>query len=115
MDADVPLDAVATVLNPSRTVIWPPLTPVLVNVDDLPLEIELAPDVRGGYRQAGPVYTKYDLDLFVRLDQGPRGSRMTLSIDYPLDLFNHDTIEGLLSDIRRSAVDLASSAEEPYG
>lgn len=115
MDADVPLDAVATALNPSRTVIWPPLTPVLVNVDDLPLEIELAPDVRGGYRPAGPVYTKYDLDLFVRLDQGPRGSRMTLSIDYPLDLFNHDTIEGLLSDIRRSAVDLAHSAEESYG
>jgi hypothetical protein len=109
------LDAVATALNPGRAVIWPPLTPVLVNVDDLPLEIELAPEVRGGYRQAGPVYTKYDLDLFVRLDHGPSGSRMTLSIDYPLDLFDHHTIEGLLAEIRRSAVDLAHSAEEPHG
>lgn len=115
MDADVPLDAVATALNPTRTVIWPPLTPVLVNVDDLPSEISLAPEVRGGYRHTGPVYTKYDLDLFVRLDDGPRGSRMTLSIDYPLDLFDRDTVEGLLSDIRRSAVDLAHSAEEPHG
>ncbi|MET0236332.1 MAG: condensation domain-containing protein [Kibdelosporangium sp.] len=112
IDSDVPLDAVATALNPDREVIWPPLTPVLVNVDDLPLGIELAPGVRGEYRLTGPVYTKYDLDLFVRLDQGPAGSRLTLAVDYPLDLFDQATIEGLLAAVRRSAIDLAQFAEE---
>jgi hypothetical protein len=113
IDSDVPLDAVATALNPAREVIWPPLTPVLVNVDDLPLEIELAPGVVGEYRLTGPVYTKYDLDLFVRLDQAADGCRLTLSIDYRLDLFDHETIESLLSALRSSAVDLAQSPEEP--
>lgn len=113
VDADVPLDAVATALNPGRAVMWPPLTPVLVNVDDLPLEIELAPGVRGGYRLTGPVYTKYDLDLFVRLDHGAAGgSRLTLSIDYALDLFDRATVVGLLADLWRGAVDLANSTEE---
>ncbi|MFS8099207.1 condensation domain-containing protein [Lentzea alba] len=115
MDCDVPLDAIATALNPGRQVIWPPMTPVLVNVDDLPLELDLAPGVTGRYRLTGPVYTKYDLDLFVRVDDhGPDGSRLTLSIDYPLDLFDHQTIEGLLSALRRSAHDLAYSAEESH-
>lgn len=113
IDSDVPLDAVATALNPARQVIWPPLTPVLVNVDDLPLELELAPGVRGSYRLTGPVYTKYDLDLFVRLDQVADGCRLTLAIDYPLDLFDHTTVESLLSALRSSAIDLAQSAEEP--
>lgn len=114
MDCDVPLDAVATALNPGRQVIWPPLTPVLVNVDDLPRALDLAPGVRGRYLLNGPVYTKYDLDLFVRVDDGPDGSRLTLSIDYPLDLFDHQTIEGLLSALRISAQDLAHSAEESH-
>ncbi|MEO6081772.1 MAG: condensation domain-containing protein [Umezawaea sp.] len=114
MDCDVPLDAIAAALNPGRQVIWPPLTPVLVNVDDLPRELDLAPGVRGRYLLNGPVYTKYDLDLFVRVDDGPDGSRVTLSIDYPLDRFDHQTIEGLLSALRRSAHDLAHSSEESH-
>nr|CEL14433.1 non-ribosomal peptide synthetase [Kibdelosporangium sp. MJ126-NF4]CTQ88798.1 non-ribosomal peptide synthetase [Kibdelosporangium sp. MJ126-NF4] len=113
MDCDVPLEPIATALNPGRHVIWPPLTPVLVNVDDLPLELPVAPGVTGRYRLDGPVYTKYDLDLFVRLDQGDSGSRLTLAIDYPTDLFDTPTIETLLSGLRRSAVDLAYSTEEP--
>lgn len=115
VDADVPLDAVAAELNPGRAVMWPPMTPVLVNVDDLPAEIELAPGVRGGYRATGPVHTKYDLDLFVRLDQGPTGDRLTLSIDYALDLFDSTTIEGLLADLRLGALDIADFTEEPCG
>ncbi|SMC75324.1 HxxPF-repeated domain-containing protein [Kibdelosporangium aridum] len=114
MDSDVPLDSIAAALNPGRQVLWPPLTPVLVNVDDLPLELPLAPGVTGRYRLDGPVYTKYDLDLFVRLDQSGSGSRMTLAIDYPTDLFDQPTIETLLSGLRRSAVDLAYSTEEPF-
>jgi acyl carrier protein len=113
IDSDVPLNAVAAALNPDRQVLWPPLTPVLVNVDDLPLEIELAPGVRGRYRPIEPIYTKYDLDLFVRLDQGPDGNRLELSIDYSPDLFDRATITDLLSALRRSAADLAYFTEEP--
>jgi hypothetical protein len=113
IDADVPLDAVATALNPGRQVIWPPLTPVLVNVDDVPLAVELAPGVRGRYRPVEPVYTKYDLDLFVRVDRGPDGDRLGLSIDFPPALFDRATITDLLAALRRSAADLAYSPEEP--
>ncbi|ALG10934.1 hypothetical protein AOZ06_32230 [Kibdelosporangium phytohabitans] len=113
MDCDVPLEPIATALNPGRHVIWPPLTPVLVNVDDLPLELPVAPGVTCRYRLDGPVHTKYDLDLFVRSDDGEHGSRLTLAIDYPTDLFDAATIETLLSGLRRSAVDLAYSTEEP--
>lgn len=111
MDSDVPLDAIATALNPGRQVIWPPLTPVLVNVDDLPAELELAPGVRGRYRLDGQVRTKYDLGLFVRVDEGPR---LALAFDYPVDRFDHATIERLLDDLRHSAFALAHSAEEPH-
>ncbi|MFD9741311.1 condensation domain-containing protein [Umezawaea sp. NPDC059074] len=115
MDCDVPLDAIATALNPGRQVIWPPMSPVLVNVDELPRELELAPGVTGRHRLSGPVYTKYDLDLFIRVDDdGVTGPRMALSMDYPLDLFDHKTIEDLLAALRQSAHDLAYSAEEPH-
>lgn len=113
VDSDVPLDAVATALTPGRQAIWPPLTPILVNVDDLPAELELADGVRGRYLPVDPVYTKYDLDLFVRVDQGPAGPRLRLSVDYPPALFDADTVAGLLADLRAAAGDLAHLTEEP--
>src|SRR5262249_4129683 len=87
VEADVPLSAAAAAPSPGRHLLWPPLTPVLVNVDDLPRAIELAPGVRGRYRPIEPIYTKYDLDLFVRADGGPEGNLLELSIDFSPDLF----------------------------
>jgi hypothetical protein len=113
IDADVPLAAVAAALNPDREVIWPPLTPVLINVDDVPAVVELAPGVRGRYRPLETVHTKYDLDLFVRVDAGPARDQLEMSVDFPAALFDRDTITDLLAALRRGATRLAHSVEEP--
>lgn len=47
MDSDVPLDAISARLNPDRNALWPPLTPVLLNLDDAPHAPVLAPGVTG--------------------------------------------------------------------
>ncbi|MEV6309489.1 condensation domain-containing protein [Streptomyces sp. NPDC051840] len=112
MDSDVPLDAISAELNPGRNALWPPLTPVLLNLDDAPHTPELAPGVTGRLRPLDPMYIKYDLALFVRLEDGAEGRRLELSLDYPADVEDHSTVSAFLSDLRRSAADLATSPEE---
>ncbi|MFF2729347.1 condensation domain-containing protein [Streptomyces sp. NPDC058008] len=112
MDSDVPLDAISAELNPDRNALWPPLTPVLLNLDDAPHAPELAPGVTGRLRPLDPLYIKYDLALFVRIEDGAEGRRLELSLDYPADVNDHSTVSAFLSDLRRSAADLATSPEE---
>ncbi|MFE4546384.1 condensation domain-containing protein [Streptomyces sp. NPDC056785] len=113
MDADVPLDALAARLNPDRTRLWPPLTPVLLNLDDAPHTPELAPGVTGRLRPLDPLYVKYDLAAFVRTVDTADGRQLELSLDYPTDVTDHSALSALLTDLRRSAADMATSPEEP--
>jgi aryl carrier-like protein len=112
VDADVPLDTIAAALDGSRDVSRPPLTPVLVNMAEVPAPIELASGVTGRYRPLEPQYSKWDLALFVRLDGDPGGRRLELSLDYPADLFSDATITDVLAALRRSAANLANFPEE---
>ncbi|WP_340377021.1 condensation domain-containing protein [Streptomyces sp. SS7] len=113
MDADVPLDALAARLNPDRTRLWPPLTPVLLNLDDAPHTPVLAPGVTGRLRPLDPLYVKYDLAAFVRVTDGAEGRRLELSLDHPTDVTDPMAVSAFLTDLRRSAADLATSPEEP--
>lgn len=111
VDSDVPLDAIAAALNPGRRQMWPPLTPMLVNVDDLPKRIELTPGTFGHYWPLKSVYGKYDLDLFVRVDRDADGDRITFALDFLVELFDQETIESILEKLRQSAADLANAPE----
>lgn len=109
IDADVPLDALAAELDDERDVGRLPLTPVLVNLAEVPAPFDLAPGVTGRFRPLEPQYSKWDLALFVHVADG---SRLELTLDYPADLFTDETIDGLLLDLRRGVADLARSPEE---
>ncbi|MEU6320483.1 condensation domain-containing protein [Streptomyces sp. NPDC047009] len=113
MDADVPLDALAAELNPDRTRLWPPLTPVLLNLDDAPHTPVLAPGVTGRLRPLDPLYVKYDLAVFVRIADDVDGRQLELSLDHPADVTDHSAVSAFLTDLRHSAADLATSPEEP--
>ncbi|MER5632662.1 condensation domain-containing protein [Streptomyces nitrosporeus] len=113
MDSDVPLDAISAELNPKRNALWPPLTPVLLNLDDAPHTPELAPGTTGRLRPLDPLYIKYDLAVFVRVEESTEGRRLELSLDHPVDITDPSAVPAFLSDLRRSAVDLATSPEEP--
>ncbi|MEV7553796.1 condensation domain-containing protein [Amycolatopsis sp. NPDC089917] len=110
IDADVPLDALAAELDDERDVGRLPMTPVLVNLAEVPAPFDLAPGVVGRFRPLEPQYSKWDLALFVHVADG---SRLELTLDYPADLFSDETIDGLLLDLRRGVADLARSPEEP--
>jgi aryl carrier-like protein len=112
IDADVPLDALAAELDADRDVGRLPLTPVLVNMAEVPGRVELAPGVSGRYRPLDPQYSKWDLALFVHLDEESGDPRLELSLDYPAALFEDATITDLLLTLRRSVADLAHSPED---
>lgn len=109
IDADVPLDALATELDDERDVGRLPLTPVLVNLAEVPAPVDLTPGVVGRFKPLEPQYSKWDLALFVHITAD---SRLELTLDYPADLFAGNTIDDLLLDLRRSVADLARSPEE---
>jgi aryl carrier-like protein len=113
IDSDVPLDAIAAALDSGRDVSRPPLTPVLVNMAEVPGVIDLATGVKGRYRSLQPQYSKWDLALFIHLADESGKSRLELSLDYPAALFNDATINDFLTALRRSAADLANFPEEP--
>ncbi|MDQ3405160.1 MAG: condensation domain-containing protein [Actinomycetota bacterium] len=109
IDADVPLDALAAELDDKREVGRLPLTPVLVNLAEVPAPFDLTPGVVGRFKPLEPQYSKWDLALFVHVADG---SRLEFTLDYPADLFTDETIDGLLFDLRRGVADLARSPEE---
>jgi hypothetical protein len=113
VDGDVPIDAIAAELNPDREVMWPPMTPVLINLDEELDPFELAPGVLGRYRRLEPLYMKYDLAMFAGLRQTAAGRRLGLSLDYPEDLFDPADVAAFLTALRTSATDLAHRLEDP--
>lgn len=112
VDSDVPLDALAAALDEDREVGRLPLTPVLVNMTDVPGVIDLADAVVGRYRPLEPQYSKWDLALFVHLDEEADSPRLELSLDHPAVLFEDSTTTELLAELRAGAADLARSPEE---
>ncbi|MEU9701194.1 condensation domain-containing protein [Streptomyces sp. NPDC047981] len=113
VDSDVPLDAVSAALNPDRNALWPPLSPVLVNLDEAPRSLDLVPGTTGRLRPLDPMFIKYDLALFVRLEDTPDGRRLGLSLDYPVHVFGTGEVQDFLNALRRSAADLATFPENP--
>lgn len=113
VDSDVPLDAVSTALNPDRGALWPPLSPVLVNLDEAPRALELAPGIPARLRPLDPMFIKYDLAVFVRLEDTAEGRRLALSLDYPVNVFGHTDVSRFLNALRHSAADLATLPENP--
>ncbi|WP_327253853.1 condensation domain-containing protein [Streptomyces sp. NBC_01244] len=112
MDGDVPLDAVTAALKPERDAIWPPLSAVLVNMAEVPKDMELAPGVVGRLQPLPSLHMKYDLGLFVCLNEESGRRRLELSVDYTQALYARDSVAGFLSDLRRSALSLSHSLEE---
>ncbi|MFC8450013.1 condensation domain-containing protein [Kitasatospora sp. NPDC057223] len=113
IDADVPLDAVTAGLKPERTVIWPPLSAVLVNLNESPRDLDLGHGVVGRLLPLDRLPMKYDLALFVRVDDTPRGRRLQLSVDFTRALFDATDIRRLLDAMRHNAALIAHSLEEP--
>jgi Condensation domain/Phosphopantetheine attachment site len=113
VDGDVPLAPIAAALDADRDVSRPPLTPVLINLAEVPPCVDLAPGVRGRYRPLELMYSIWDLILFVHVDGGCGRARLELSADYATDLFDRTTITDLLEALRRSALDLTKSLEDP--
>jgi hypothetical protein len=112
IDGDVPLAPVAAALDAGRDVSRPPLTPILINLADVPGAVDLAPGVRGRYRPLDPAYSIWDLIMFIHLDGSGLG-RLELSVDYAMRLFDRTTITDLLDGLRRSAIDLTNCVEDP--
>jgi hypothetical protein len=113
IDADVPLNAIASSLDKDRGVSGQPLTPVMINLADVPTPFELAPGVRGRYRPLDVMYSKWDLTMFVHVDNSSYEEQLDLSLDYPERLFDRTTITDLLVALRSSAIDLINKPEEP--
>ncbi|MFJ9845216.1 condensation domain-containing protein [Kitasatospora sp. NPDC101155] len=113
IDADIPLDAVTAELKPERAVIWPPLSAVLVNLNESPRDLVLGDGAVGRLQPLDRLHMKYDLALFVRVDETPRGRRLQLSVDYTRALFDSADISRLLDAMRRNAAVIAHSLEEP--
>jgi hypothetical protein len=113
VDGDVPLAPVAAALDVDRDVSRPPLTQVLINLAEVPGDVDLAPGMRGRYRPLDLMYSIWDLILFVHVDDGSGRARLQLSADYATDLFDRTTVTGLLEALRRSALDLTTSLEDP--
>jgi len=111
VDGDVPLAPIAAALDPDRDVSRPPLTPLLVNLAEVPGEFALAAGVTARYLPLELTYSIWDLILFVRPDDGH--GRLELSADYATELFDRATITGFLAALRRSATDLTTNLEEP--
>lgn len=112
IDSDVPLDAIAAALDPGRDMARPPMTPVLVNLAETADPLVLAPDVVGRYQPLKPEYSKWDLALFVGLDQTTGRDRLELSLNHPAELFTGATTTDFLAALRRSAADIAHDPEE---
>ncbi|MEU6809451.1 condensation domain-containing protein [Streptomyces sp. NPDC046831] len=112
VDADVPLDAVAAALRPERDVIWPPLSPVLVNMAEVPEDMHLPSGVVGRLQPLPSLHMKYDLGLFVSVTEESGARQLELSADFIEDLYPRDDIAGLLADLRRCANHLVNSPEE---
>ncbi|WP_407552214.1 condensation domain-containing protein [Streptomyces sp. Pv4-95] len=112
IDGDVPLDAVTAALRPERDVIWPPLSAVLVNMAEVPKDMALAPGVVGRLQPLPSLHMKYDLGLFVRLNEESGRNRLELSADFIKALYPRDAVSEFLTDLRRSAVALSHSLEE---
>jgi glutamate racemase len=112
IDADVPLDAVSAELKSDRSVIWPPLSAVLVNLTEVPKDMELTPSVAGRLQPLPSLHMKYDLGLLVSLNGDSGRNRFVLSVDYTEALYDRDAVSEFLTDLRRSALDLVHSLEE---
>ena len=109
----VGLKPIAAALDADRDVSRPPLTPVLINLAEVPPNVDLAPGVRGRYRPLDLMYSIWDLILFVHVDGTCGRARLELSADYATDLFDRTTITDLLEALRHSALDLTTSLEDP--
>lgn len=112
IDGDVPLDAVTAAVRPERDVIWPPLSTVLVNMAEVPGDMEIAPGVVGRLQPLPSLHMKYDLGLFVRLNEESGRERLELSVDYTKALYDRDAVSDFLADLRRYALALSHSLEE---
>ncbi|SEP37631.1 condensation domain-containing protein [Amycolatopsis saalfeldensis] len=112
IDSDVPLDAIAAALDPGRDMARPPMTPVLVNLAETADPLVLAPDVAGHYQPLRPEYSKWDLALFVGVDQTTGRDRLRLSLNHPADLFTPATTTEFLAALHRSAAAIAHNSEE---
>ena len=86
---------------------------MLINLAEVPGDIDLAPDVRGHHRQLDLMYSIWDLILFVHVDDSSGRARLDVSADYATNLFDRTTVTGLLEALRHSAVDLTTSLEDP--
>jgi aryl carrier-like protein len=112
IDSDVPLDAIAAALDPGRDMARPPMTPVLVNLAERTDPLVLAPDLVGHYQPLRPEYSKWDLALFVGVDQTDGQDRLELSLNHPADLFTPATTTEFLTALHRSAASIAHNPEE---
>ncbi len=107
-DADVPFDAIAAVLHPTRDLTRPPLSPVIVDiVDELPRAPRLGGEIIGHYCPEDPFHFKFELALYARRD----GDELELFFDYSADLFDAGTVATFLAALERSATDLVNAPD----
>lgn len=109
-NADVPFDAVAAALHPSRDLSRPPLTPVYVSaLPAPPAPPELGPAITSRYLPLEPLHIKYELELTAT----DLVEETELTLSYAVDLFDADTATGLLASVVAAATDLAIDPDAP--
>jgi non-ribosomal peptide synthetase component F len=107
-NANVSFDAVVAALQPDRDLSRPPITPVIVSLLDAPpVAPDLGPQLCGQFLPMEPLHVKYE--LAVTAIEHP--ADLELSIDYPVDLFDHHTITALLAGLQAGALDLVRRPE----
>lgn len=107
-NADVSFDAVVAALQPDRDLSRPPITPVIVSLLDAPPGApDLGPQLCGQFLPLEPLHVKYELAVIAI----EHPADLELSIDYPVDLFDHHTVTAVLAGLQAGALDLVRRPE----
>lgn len=112
LDADVPLEGVTAGLKPDRDTIWPPLSPVLVNMHEAPGEMNLGPEIQGSLQPLPALHMKYDLGFFVSVTESPGRRQLDIAVDYRDAIYDPDALAGFLRLMKSVARGIAYSPEE---
>jgi non-ribosomal peptide synthetase component F len=111
--ANVPFDRLVAALHPERNLSRPALTPAYLTTQDSgPEQPSFGPGVRACLLPPRPLHVKYELEL-TAIDQ-PENLRLDLA--YAVELFDHDTVGRLATQLVAAAVDLVTDLDaNPLG
>jgi len=108
---DVPFEKLVKVVQPARNLARAPVVQVLINslaharpsIEDFPSEL----DIERVYQKGED--SKFDMTLFV----GEEIDQLSFSLVYAAELFDHESMEALLGQLREVLLEVAENAATP--